>query len=337
MSEISPNMTGQRLDHQSSRIWVTALVVAHLLVTFIASALDSRIHYHYQFGGYLHSVFPSNVADCLLSILASGMNGIVVGQIVLLTVWGAFADQQWLLRMPRFLTLVAWFTLFSFLGEYAIEGEVSKLLVEEKLAYALIQFLIPVIILCTFHLKFRRQFVRRDARQSEYRWQFNIRGLLLITAELAALLGLARVVLPRHFRFDQIWPALTELRNYELTPTAVTTTILPIVFFGLVRQRTWRAYLFLGLYLCVPVTVLTSLHLASVLRLVPNSADIWWWPEVYASFIGFWSVHLAAAATILVTFYLLRRIGYDFRRRDEGPRGRSSSSNACNSAASASA
>jgi hypothetical protein len=338
MNENPANMDAMIKTCRGSRPWVVALSITHLAITFATAALSSQIHHRFQVEVYLHSILPSSLADCVSSILGNWLLGIQVGQIVLIASWGAFADQHAFLRIPRLLTLVAWFSLLGFLGEYAIEGEIVKFLVEEHFAYTLILVLIPVITLFVFRAASARQFLYRNSQQRKHGWQFNIRRLLLITAEVAALLALARVVLPRNFRLNEVWLALTELQTLEIIPAAVSTTVLPVVFFGLARQRSWRGYLLLGLYLWIPVLVLTSLHMAAARRLLPISVDSWWWPEIYASSSGFWSAHLSAAATILFTFYLLRRIGYDFRRRDELPLadGRNSS-NARNSAASASA
>ena len=60
------------------------------------------------------------------------------------------------------------------------------------------------------------------------------------------------------------------------------------------------------------------------------------WNAYGVCFVYFLTLHAFAAATVLITFQVVRRIGYDFRRRDELPR-LGSSSNASSSAASASA
>jgi hypothetical protein len=334
MREIPANSNARQNITRRPRFWVSALVIGQLTVAFAAAALDSLLDA--PFSNFLYSHLPDHLADSVFTMLGCGVFGIQVGQVVLLAAWAGFAGQRTFLRIPRFLILCAWLLLFGLLGVYVIDGEISKLLVEEKLAYTLIQFLIPLVVLFVFGLACRRQFIHRDSRQMDYRWQFNIRGLLLITAELAALLALARLVLPSHFRIEEIWPALTQLRNYEYTPLVVSTTMLPAIFFGLVRQRTWRGYLLLGIYFCIPAFMLAMLRISQFRDWGLAMTDDQWSFEGFLSFFGSLIEHLSAAATILLTFYFLRRIGYDFRRRDELPR-LGSSSNASNSAASASA
>ena len=165
-------------------------------------------------------------------------------------------------------------------------------------------------------------------------WQFGIRRLLLVTAETAVLLAIARIVLPRRALVDEFWTALTTLLPAIIVPAAASLTILPAVFLAISTRRTWRRGAALGAYLLVAAVGLSCLQFAYVGA--PNYLN--WGIDVPVVYFQFAICHLSAAATILLTFHLLRRIGYDFRRRDEGPlpSGRSSS-NARNSAASASA
>ena len=337
MSDLQASARARLLDPRRRRILIATLVISQLLITLASAMLHSRITFHSQFESFLQTFLPSPAAGYFFSILAGSSHGLLVGQIVLIACWGAFANQPVPLRIFRFVVLCAWFALLRFLAEFAIEGEIVKLLVEENIVHTLMQFIVPLGVLLSFRFLFRRQFQLRELDQGKFVWQFNIRELLFITFELAALLALAKVVLPRNFHWDEIWPALKGLQDWELTQFAVSTTVLPAVFLGLSRRQTWRGYLLLGLYFLISAVVLSFLFINHLRRLGLVMTEDEWWAANFLSMCADLTIHLSAAATILLTFYLVRRIGYDFRRRDEPPRGRSSSSNARNSAASASA
>ncbi len=311
---------------------VAALVVLHLGLTCPAAYLSLRFEYL-----YLRDNVPSSIARFLVAALY----GFQISQILLLVSWGAFAGQSWLLRLPRFLTLFVWTLLLSSLGESFILGGFPMPIVEEQSAFTLFLMLAPVVALFSYGICLRRRFVFCNSVPGERPWQFSTRSLMLITAELALLLALEKVVLNNRFRIAEFWSAL-HVYSYliqELIPALVSVTILPVVFLGLAKRRPWHRYAALAVYL-----LLCSLLLAWVqLSYLSNSyyslsSSPPWWPEFGRMFGEYLLTHLAAAATILFTFYLLRRIGYDFRRRDELPlKGGRNSSNARNSAASASA
>lgn len=305
---------------------VAVLVISHLGLAFLASVANSSLGPRglIDWPQYLRPPL-----DCSF--------GLQIGQIVLLASWAAFANQHWLLRIPRFLALTAWVLFLGFLGEYVVEGESARLLVEEHTAYMLLQLFFPVVILFGSRAARAGQFLHAELEKDKHAWQFNTRTLLLVTAELAALLAMARVVLPWRLSVAEFWTGLTENRTEEMIPALVTLTILPVVFCGLARQRTWKGYLAIGLYLALAALAAAFLQEAYLVHRFGPPPPSNWWPELNLAFWDYLCVHFSAAATILFTFYLLRRIGYDFRRRDEGPRGRSSSSNARSSAASASA
>src|SRR5678815_1563258 len=99
-----------------------------------------------------------------------------------------------------------------------------------------------------------------NSEQTRNTWQFNIRGLLLVTAEVAAFLALAKLVLPKNFRWCDMLPALQEMQIWELTPLVITATVLPAVFLGIHSRRTWRGYLLMGLYFWIPASLLSLLN-----------------------------------------------------------------------------
>lgn len=323
----TPNFPGGPFWGPKQRI--AALVASHLCLTFVAAALSSLLW---------ASPEPKSIPHFILQAAGTCLFGFQTGQIVLVAAWVAFSGQRLFPRVARSLALGAWLLLLNALGETLIEGEAATRLIEEHLAHLLLQLCFPVAILFGFGVASHRRFLRSDSRPESKVWQFNTRTLLLITAELAALLALGRLVLPRNFRFDEIWPALIGNQIYEILPAAVGATILPIVFFALGRRRTRSGYLTMGSYLLISTLALSLAHasyVGSVLARDPES-----WPSLLGTtMIGYLWTHLSAAATILFTLWLVRRIGYDFRRRDEAPARleSGSSSNAKSSAASASA
>ena len=267
--------------------------------------------------------------------LLSGLFGFHHGQIALLVCWGAFATQPWFVRIPRFLALTVWFLLFGLLGAYVLAGDGAKQLAEETTAYTLLLTLPSLLVLFSFRAITGCQFHAGPATPVVL--QFGTKHLLLITAEAAALLALGRILIPWHSRGgEQFWAGFTGNRLGELIPLDIAATILPVVIFGSARIRSWWPYAVLALYLMVPSFILACAQANYLFSLVAPATSEEWWQAVGIEFLNILCIHASAAFTILFTFYLLRRIGYDFRRRDEGPEGRSSSK-ARSSAASASA
>ena len=196
---------------QYRRRWVAALVITHLGLAFLASVANSLLGPR---GLIDWPQYLRHPLDCAF--------GLQIGQIALLASWAAFASQHWLVRIPRFLALTAWVLFLGFLGEYVIEGESARSLVEEHTAYMLLQLLIPTVILSGSRAARAREFFHRDLENDKRAWQFNTRALLLVTAELAAFLAIGRVVLPRHLSMVEFWTGLTGNRTEEIIPALVT-------------------------------------------------------------------------------------------------------------------
>ncbi len=326
MNENSTNSAAKHRPFWGHRQQVAALVVAHLGLACLAIAVESWRAPH----GF--SDWQEYVRGHFLTAMFAGF---LIGQLTLLASWGAFADQPWFLRIPRFLALTAWLLAVLFLGEYLARGESQMRLVEEYSAALVLLLISPVVVLFSVRASLGRQFLHDNSEQEKNAWQFTTRRLLLVTTELAAFLALGRFVLPRTFSMVEFWSALTGHRPEELTSLFVSVTVLPVFFIGLARRRTWQRHLAIGLYFLLPALGLAWMELSY--HSESFGPEPWnWWVALAFLLLDYFSMHLCAAATILFTFYLLRRIGYDFRRRDEGPLGRSSS-NARNSAASASA
>jgi|GEM_PF-4936996 hypothetical protein len=305
------------------RQWVAVLVVSHLCLTFVANALGSRL--------------TTNWAHVLSPLVFWGIWGLHIGQSILLACWGAFATQAWFWRIPRFLSLAAWLFLVEVLGLYVAEGDIVTTIVEELAALQLLFLLPPLLILLAWRLWSRRGISRASDSQVRAS-QFGILQLLLITAEAAALLAIGRIVLRWNKNAaEEFWAGLTGNLPEELIPLVVSVAILPAVFCGLSRRHTWPRLLILTLYLTIPSYLWAWAQTTYHSRSNMPSSEQELWSILLVHWRNYFCGYMSAAATILFTFYLLRRIGYDFRRRDEPPRGRSSSSNACNSAASASA
>lgn len=316
---------------------LAALVALHMGLTCLASAINSRI------------AIP-NLGEFAMTYTAiyAAVYGFQIGQIILLTSWGALAGEIWLCRIPRFIALMIWLFALEFLGERLVLGSISSILVEEQLAYKMILVFAPVVVIFTAGIFGSRRFFPTESPRHARNWQFSIFGLMRITAELAVLLAVAKLVLPRRFEFGEFSSAFETFRVEELIPAMVSASVLPVAFFGLERSRTWWSYGAMGLYLVALALTLASAQLfiswSSIVftslssnGLTANSV-IDWWPELSRLFAEYFFAHVSAAATILFTLYLLRCIGYDFRRRDELPRpGGRSASNSRNSAASASA
>jgi hypothetical protein len=300
---------------------VAALVVAHLIIACLVSAAISW------------PLLPSDFWNQYAALaFLSGLSGVQIGQLALLACWGAFANQPWNLRIPRFLALTAWVLILGFLGTYLVEGDLAKLLVEETLLSSLLMAA-PFVVLLVMGAVSGSRFTPGESEPCKISWQFSTRRLLLITAELAILLAIGRIVLPGNPKPSEFWTALTGYRMSETIPLLSGLFILPAAFLAIARQRTWQRHFGLVMFLLITAFGCTWAYLSVLFW----PGDLWYWRgELWPIFLSFSSTHLSAAFTILFTFYLLRRIGYDFRRRDDGRLGRSSS-NARNSAASASA
>ncbi|MGI8980417.1 MAG: hypothetical protein ACR2FY_14410 [Pirellulaceae bacterium] len=306
---------------------MAALVIAHLGLACLATVVESWQR-PYGFNDWWEYVRRQSLSGFLF--------GFLIGQLTLLATWGAFADQPWFLRIPRFLALTAWSLVFMFLGEYLAEGVSAKRLVEEYSAYPLLLLTSPVVVLFSIRASRGRRFMHHDSEQGQSVWQFSTRRLLLVTSELAAFLAIGRIVLPASFSRAEFWAALTGHRIEEILPAFVSVTVLPVLLIGIARQQTWQRHLAIGLYFLLPSLVL-ALGQNPYYSYAFGRNPAWeWWPRLGIELLNYFWVHACAAATILFTFWLLRRIGYDFRRRDDGPLGRNSS-NARSSAASASA
>jgi hypothetical protein len=327
MNETQTSFNAADILVRRRRMRLAMLVLSHLALTGLAAAATWSLE------------MPRRVAwsDYLVSPLLSGLFGLRVGQINLLVCWGAFADSPWFLRIPRFFALAAWFLLLGFLGEYLLRGDPARREVEEKAAYSLLLILPPLLALFGYWAVTGCQFMPAGAISSKVKYQFSTKQLLLITAEVAALLALGRVLISWHPRIAvEFWTAVNGNRPEELIPAALAITILPAVFAGLIRIRSWRALAGLALYLAVPSFVLACAMSNQLDRSIGAAAWREWWQVVGLYVLDFLWMHTVAALTILLTFWLVRRIGYDFRRRGEG-REEGNSSNARNSAASASA
>ena len=325
MSEIAEDLESGIRSVWKPRHKVMVLLASHFGLTLVVTAASTYL-WHLRL-----ETFVAFQAD----VLVSAMEGILIGQVVLVACWGAFAGQPWYLRFLRFWALGVWGNLMSAVGLLLIEGESAKRLAEEHAALCVLQLLIPLAVLCTYGAVSARRFRSSEAVSRKNAWQFGIRNLLLLTVEAAFLLALARIALPRNYSIADFWTGLSQNRPIEILPSVVSVTILPVVFLALGNRAAWQTWLAAGIYLFVPAAALGWVQgiLLDFFE-IQGPVD---WNAFGVCFVYFLTLHLTAAATILFTFYLLRRIGYDFRRRDEGPRGRNSSSNARNSAASASA
>lgn len=326
MNENSTNSAAKHRPFWGHRQQVAALVVAHLGLACLAIAVESWRAPH----GF--SDWQEYVRGHFLTAMFAGF---LIGQLTLLASWGAFADQPWFLRIPRFLALTAWLLAVLFLGEYLARGESQMRLVEEYSAALVLLLISPVVVLFSVRASLGRQFLHDNSEKEKNAWQFTTRRLMLVTTELAVFLALGRFVFPRTFSVGEFLTALTGRRPEELTSLFVSVTVLPVFFIGLASRRTWQLHLAIGLYFLLPALGLAWMDLSYLSESFRPEPWNWWAALAFVLLIFFW-MHLCAAATILVTFWLLRRIGYDFRRRGEGPLGRNSS-NARNSAASASA
>lgn len=299
---------------------VTVMVIVHLGLTCVGSVAMSRLNV-YSLGHW---------SDIPALLASSGLVGFQIGQLMLVATWCAFAGQSLFLRTARFLSLAAWLFLLDRLGEYLVVGGIAKLIVEEYAAYKVLQILPPLCILVVWGLCSGRRFVPISQPQVNG-FQFSTRQLLLVTAEAAALLALGRVVLSwNKDAAEEFWNGLTGNRSYELIPVVVSVTLLPVIVYGLGQNRTLSRLLVLIACLVLASFILACLH-GNHPWFAPLSAE-----EFALQWLDYFWVHSCAAVTILLTFWLLRRIGYDFRRRGEGPEGRVSSK-ARSSAASASA
>jgi len=227
-----------------SRLFVAAIVVVHLLLALAAQAVLSL--------GHSSKSWP----DIYAQLIIAGLFGLHIGQICLVASWAAFSGQTWFPRTLRFLSLAAWLFLVDALGAYLVEGDIAKSLIEELAAYELLLILPPLLILVAFGILSGRRFLNRATHHPSSH-QFSTKHLLLITADIAAMLALGRIVLS--WKPDHFWDGLTGMRPEELIPVAASLTVLPAVFYGLARNRTWTRFLILTVYF-----VLSSFSVAGV-------------------------------------------------------------------------
>jgi hypothetical protein len=285
------------------------LICAHVVATLLAAFVLA----------YTETLFEPGLLPETAALTASG---VLLAQIGLLACWAAFANQPWQQRIVRFLLLCTSFLLAGFLGNYLYEGSSSRMLVEELSAIFLLNLIPPIADFSAWRLITGRRFIRNHFPPGEPpRFQFSIRTLLFLMAELAAILAVSRVVLGLHRgSWDEFLTAgLAFLR--ERDPRFFAAVImLPIVHAGLARRGRiwWRAFLavYLGGWSLFTCYSLTAEHFR-----FRNPTASQWWQELAQQLIPATSPYLAAAGTIFLTFWLIHRIGYDFRRLDEEPRG----------------
>ncbi len=329
MRQISMNEIPHPIASTGGYFWtprklMISLVIAHLCLAGAVSTGNTLLE---------SSLLQSGFAIRYHLALAWPL-GFQMGQLILVVCWCSFAGQPWYLRIPRFLLLLAWLFRFEMMGIYFVRSDLVEVMVEEYAAFNFLMLLSPLLVLNFYGLCSGSRF-RQDSHQRSARYQFSTRSLLLITAELSALLGLGRVVM--HWNrngVEEFWSALSGYRPEELMPVVISLTVLPAAFHGLSRQRTWLRLLFLNLYLALPPFVMAWSQVPFIARSIVSDQDVWL--SLLIHWLYYYCAHLSAAATILLTFWTLRRIGYDFRRRDELPRA-GSASNANSSAASAAA
>lgn len=302
---------------------IVALIIFHLVLTVLAAGANSYASRQF---------FESPLS---FGFLVAATEGVQFGQVVLLACWAAFSSQPLHVRFPRFVALALWQTLASYFAMLVVEGDIAKTLAEENAAVTVLQLSVPCLVLCTFGVITAKRFRLGQTVSRKSPWQFSTRDLLYLTIETGLLLAIARIVVPRNFSGADFLRGLTgSFWFVEIIPIAVCTSILPVVFVGVLNRSLLRSCLASLIYVLVPSAALAWIQGVS-LDFFPTFGPVDW-SNFGIGFLFFLVRHLSAAATILLTFHLIRRIGYDFRRRDELPR-LGNSSNASSSAASASA
>lgn len=165
------------------------LVAVHLGLTLSVATLWRLVYLNFF-------DFETLVPLFLVGTLVGVFYGFQTGQIVLLACWGGLASQPWFLRLPRFLCLTVWMQLLEILGEYLCDGDGAGQLAEEYIAGKFLVLLTPALVLISFGVIQGGRLVPTRAKGPINSWQFGTRRLLLLTAEAAVLLAIARIVLP---------------------------------------------------------------------------------------------------------------------------------------------
>src|SRR5260221_13817670 len=99
-----------------------------------------------------------------------------------------------------------------------------------------------------------------------------------MTAQVAGLLALARLVIPPRARPEELWNAPSQFYWQDAIPGAAVLATIPGVFFGLSRKRGVAGYMLLTFYLllCALGTIWLLGEYAQLSPLGPDP-NTWWW------------------------------------------------------------
>jgi len=309
----------------SPRQKVAILVAVHLALTVSNAALLRLLEVT-----RIESEIGLSVAAMLMGVLT----GIQIGQTVLVACWGAFANQPWFLRLPRFACLAVWMLLCHSLGESLCDGDRVRMMIEEYIVLLGLPLLVPIAVLFGVRAVSGGCMIGPEAELTPNQWQFGTRRLLLITGEIALLFAIGRWVFPAQFHLDDFVTAVKSLRAVEVLSSSSSLILLPVVLVMLWPAPKRGHFVGVAAYLVASAFGLTWL-VKYFQEPIVNSEPLGMSADALNLLVTL-TAHFSAAATIVVTFWVIHQIGYRYRRRG-GTFGGIPSSKADNSAASASA
>lgn len=293
------------------------LVVAHVLATFLLAC----------------ALFQLPLAETFLETVVHGLaGGFSLAQWSLIAMLAALGSGRWYLRLGRCGLLLIWLTLAYIAGSHVREQGRDATIFEALVTLTTLGCVAMAVPPLVLRFATRRRFAVAGHFEGS-RFQFRVAHLLLLTAEVAALLALTRATVNSGSNwYEKVLWVLQQLPNGpdgEFFVFAFAATVPPALT-ACWPARRWRNLVYVCVYEFLLATAWMAVPFLAYddgpmfpIVVMANGRDQMVSFLVYANAFCF-----SATATIWLTIECVRLLGYDFLplpRRGAGGGGRQSS------------